>query len=940
MSPQAIPSLSSPAELLTVRFLGGAAIERAGRPLAHRAALRHGLGLLALLATARGRLLSRDKILAMLWPEGESETLRHRLNVLLYELRRVLGRDAILTVNGDLRLDTQRVWVDVVQFAAAIEEGDAAEALALYQGPFLDGFYLPESPGFEQWGQGERHRLGGLLKEVLERDAVQAERAGDLRLAVQRWRRLVDLDPVESRCVLRLMDALVGTGEPAEALRMADLHAARRATELEAAPDAAVTAKAASLREPVDANPKDTVVEAAPDSVALRERVGWEIPVAPDRSASGLWLARRRALLPLAALLLIAVTLLIGSRLNTPARGAAPAAGRMVILPFQVRGSDRLAYLSDGMAELLTLTLDGAGPIRTVDLHAVLAFARQQDEGAGSPALGRQVAARFGAAWFVLGSVIESGRQLEIQASLYDEAGRLVVRAAGGAGESGDIMPVVDSLTRTLISAVYRSGADRLARLAATTTGSLSALKAYLEGEALLRTGEHEAAAAAYRRATALDSTFALAWYRLAVASEWSLQPREALAAVERAVRHAARLPQRDSLLLTGWEAYAQGDADRAEAVYRRVLELFPDETEAWLQLGEIRFHHAPSRGVGIDSALSAFDAVLALDPDHEGARLHLARIAAYGGNAGELDRHVDYLMAHGPAPGVELEVRALRAFANGDDAAIQQLLPAFRREDSYTVLSALISLFHAGNLEGVVWCADILRDPARPLDVQTGGTLILTLAELARGREGSAQAGLERIEALDPERGLELRAIVATLPFRPVDSAASTRLRGALGAALMEEASHRAGESFFLPDPDRLRPLFRRYLLGLLHAQLGDSAAALAVATELEQATSPAGDPSLAMDLALGIRAEVDRLGGRTGAALASLQRIRDHARYQLVLPAPFEPRVRERFVRALLLTELGRPREARDLFRVIGYSSVYDLPYLAPARAHLGPT
>ena len=143
--------------------------------------------------------------------------------------------------------------------------------------------------------------------------------------------------------------------------------------------------------------------------------------------------------------------------------------------------------------------------------------------------------------------------------------------------------------------------------------------------------------------------------------------------------------------------------------------------------------------------------------------------------------------------------------------------------------------------------------------------------------------------------------------------------------------------ESFFLPDPDRARPLMHRYLLGLLSAGLGEPADAMRWAAELDRAPSPAGDPSLAKDLALAVRAETHRLAGKRDAALAALLLIREPPRYQLVLPSPFDPRVRERFVRAQLLQEANRLDHARDLYLGIGRRSVYDLPYLAPALLRL---
>jgi hypothetical protein len=220
---------------------------------------------------------------------------------------------------------------------------------------------------------------------------------------------------------------------------------------------------------------------------------------------------------------------------------------------------------------------------------------------------------------------------------------------------------------------------------------------------------------------------------------------------------------------------------------------------------------------------------------------------------------------------------------------------------------------------------------------VRTAGHIMTSLAELARGRRGQALEAARRAEALDSLRGLETRALIATAPFLATDSAESRSLHAALARRVAREAAAPPPESFFLPDADRIRPVFHRYLLGLLSAGLGDTAASLGWARELERAGSPPSDPSLARDLALAVRAETDRVAGRTGAALESLLQMREPPRYQLVLPAPFDPRVRERFVKARLLEEGQRLGEARALYLMMGRRSMYDLPYQAPALFRL---
>ena len=76
--------------MLRFKTLGGAAVEGDTGPVGGAAAHRKSLALLALLALAGDRGISRDKLLAYLWPETDPDRAGHRLTQALYALRRDL----------------------------------------------------------------------------------------------------------------------------------------------------------------------------------------------------------------------------------------------------------------------------------------------------------------------------------------------------------------------------------------------------------------------------------------------------------------------------------------------------------------------------------------------------------------------------------------------------------------------------------------------------------------------------------------------------------------------------------------------------------------------------------------------------------------------------------------------------------------------------------
>ena len=88
-------------------------------------------------------------------------------------------REAILAAGDGLRLSPD-LPSDVGQFEDAIARGEDETAVALYAGPFLDGFFVPESAELERWIEGERRRLADEYRRAaVERLAESAERAGD-----------------------------------------------------------------------------------------------------------------------------------------------------------------------------------------------------------------------------------------------------------------------------------------------------------------------------------------------------------------------------------------------------------------------------------------------------------------------------------------------------------------------------------------------------------------------------------------------------------------------------------------------------------------------------------------------------------------------------------------------------------------------------------------
>jgi TolB-like protein/DNA-binding SARP family transcriptional activator len=192
--------------------------------------------------------MSRDRILAYVWPEVELEKGSHRLTQVLYALRRELNADDLCLGSCELRVNPDRVSSDVWEFEIARQAGDLERAVELYGGPFLEGFFLTDAAEFERWVENERAGFAQQVVEALETLAAKSAAAGDHHRAAWWWQRLAEHDPLSSRVTIHLMSALAAAGDRAEALERARDYQGLLERELQAAPNPAVMALADQLR--------------------------------------------------------------------------------------------------------------------------------------------------------------------------------------------------------------------------------------------------------------------------------------------------------------------------------------------------------------------------------------------------------------------------------------------------------------------------------------------------------------------------------------------------------------------------------------------------------------------------------------------------------------------------------------------------------------------
>ena len=627
--------------MLHLKTFGGPSVDIHGIPATGAAQQRKTLALLALLAAAGHRGLSRDKLIASLWPETDAEHGRGLLKQACYALRRDLHARDLFLGSIQLRLNPAVISSDVALFARALEENDPARAVSFYTAPFLDGFYLNAGGDFENWVETERARLAGQYRAALEVLSAEASRRGEHRAAANWWRRLLELDPLSSHAALGLMTALDQAGERVEALRCAETYGELVRSELGADPPpelsewmerhrhVAGNGVAGNGVKPLDQlpaarpGPADRFTSAGEFPKAITQ------PAAAPPRASLVAVRRWGTAIGLAA----AAIVLLRSRADLPTDP-----NLLAIAPFDVLDPS-LQLWHEGLVDILSRNLDGAGPLRTVPQTVGLKRWHGRADRVSAESFGH----RTGAGVVVFGSVRRARDTASLRATVLDLAGKRAEPDLEVRGDTAAVGDLVDSLGVRILQVLGRNRPIGAVRRVSIGSRSLPALKAFLYGEQFYRRGLWDSALVYYDQAIAQDSTFALAFRRMALVAWWHPPTSPAYRTGEEYIRRSVLLNHglslKDSLLIAADSfGIAADDATdpadlirfryRAHSTFEEAARRYAGDPEVWYQLGDSRFHSPPPLGGAPAPALEAFDHAIALDPGFAPAYEHTVHLA------------------------------------------------------------------------------------------------------------------------------------------------------------------------------------------------------------------------------------------------------------------------------------------------------------------------
>jgi eukaryotic-like serine/threonine-protein kinase len=468
----------------------------------------------------------------------------------------------------------------------------------------------------------------------------------------------------------------------------------------------------------------------------------------------------------LAAVVLAVLTATIGlvRRSPGPPRGTNPRHS-ILVLPFDNLRNDRsVEWLRDGSVSMLGLNLSQWNDLTVVDherLHDLLA---QHGLKVGDD-IGLDMArrlAREARVWtVVLGDYTPAGDSLHLVARVYDVASGKRVDVARADDRSGpDVRPLFDQLAAKLLDL---SGAPNEIRigLARSTTQSLEAFRSYLSGVEQLNRWDLAGAERHLRRAIAIDTTFGLAYYKLALTRGWLVGAEDSIAdrAIRRATTYSGNLPAHEQTVINAYRSFIGGEYSEARALYQQLLARDAGDADAWYGLGEAWFHDTAgvNQAPAWTQAMRAFKRTLTLDPNYA---------LAYD--------HVQTMLSLAAADRPFYALLPADSFALSRSAAGRPLI------DSVTLRIAVQRARSEALMSAKTWVA------TQPTTLRAHGAMVN--AYVSARNYGGALSELERFREATPLHP-ELPFVEARIRFASGDvDRAAAQLRTALDTAVAKD--------------------------------------------------------------------------------------------------------------------------------------------------------
>ena len=501
--------------------------------------------------------------------------------------------------------------------------------------------------------------------------------------------------------------------------------------------------------------------------------------VAPAAGPTGLPIDRNKAGWRVALALAAVLVAVIGWRVLQKAGPAAEPAvaptsrtATVAVLPFANLSPDTMdAYLAYGLGEEIAARLGRVEGLRIAGRTTVGRL-----EKTDSPDLAA-VARALKLEYLVEGSVRRADAGLRISVSLVNTETGLRVWNSSYQPGTADLLPVQDEIADSVARAVLGRAAPPEPRaIRPVSPGDAAAYEQLLRGDYYLAQRNPRSVALAidaYTTATRLDSTFALAYARLAAAHGvlldwgWSyggLSREDLLPRGSAAVERALKL---DSTNSEAWAAKAGVLRHRDSRTFAGVREAFERAVGLAPTNPEVLFNYGYTlRYLGDEaSAWQMLTRSLAIEPDRPIVLVHLAWIEMERRRFPEAGRWLDSAIAVDPGFFQAYGERAMLRMATGDTGGARsdaetasRLRPPTDRLTGERILTALDRLSSDSTARSRVTRLRPHAPPRNTADVHTAAAWAGIL--VAAGADDEAIDFLEGVRADPPHLRIHLQEV------------------------------------------------------------------------------------------------------------------------------------------------------------------------------------
>jgi TolB-like protein len=561
---------------MRLRLLGGLDLTAAPEAPAHEVTRQTRL-MLACLALAGAKGLTRAEFCALFWPDRASAQARNSLRQGLAAIRKALSGDAddagAMSLESDLevvRLSPTPAAIDVHAFRHGLQSGNRdgwIAAAKAYRGELLAGVEVPED--VEQFVASHRRGLSDQAQLIAERLSKVDDADGEALDAAQGLaERLLQSAPASEEAHRALMRIHLRRGRTNAALRQ-------------------FAQCKEALRHELQAEP-DLETRQLFDSIRLSGNNGQEKAQQAELTAS--------------------------IRAHGPPRDGAVHPS-IAIMPFDNLGDASDAYFADGVVEEITSALSRIRDFFVIARQSTFTFkGRFVDV--------REVGRALGVTYVIEGTVRRASDRLRISVQLVDAVTRTQLWSDRYEGATTEIFEFQDRIAAQVAGAL--KPAIRHAEIEAARRKPPTSLKAYdLVMRAFPKLWGQNASAIneaipILRDALRIDPQYGrahalLAWcHALNATYLWTADPDCEVEAARRAVDATKGLIDDDPTALTAAGAATGfcGDQEGASALLEQALALDPNNAWAWARSGWTGIYRAQPQ-----QALERFEQAMKLSP-------------------------------------------------------------------------------------------------------------------------------------------------------------------------------------------------------------------------------------------------------------------------------------------------------------------------------------